>query len=170
MTNSKRAMYPIRTANEGDAKQIARLLTELGHPTAAEAVAARWREWAAGGNTALVAARPDGTLVGVATTHRMVVLHRPKAVGRITSLVVDAGVRGQGIGRALVAAAEHELAAAGCGLLEVTSNQRRTEAHAFYEHLGYERTSLRFFKDLATASSSTDPAARARRGELCKDA
>ncbi len=140
---------PVRAATARDAPEIARLLTVLGHPTAADAVSARWDEWAAAGNVALVVARDDGTLAGVATLHRMVVLHRPRPVGRITALVVDASERGRGVGRALVAAAEGALAGAGCGLLEITSNARRADAHAFYERLGYERTSVRFMKPLA---------------------
>jgi GNAT superfamily N-acetyltransferase len=138
----------VRPATERDAPEVARLLTALGHPTAAESIASRWREWIAAGNVALVADGDNGALSGVATLHHMVVLHRPKPVGRITALIVDEPARGRGVGRALVAAAEAELARAGCGLLEITSNARLVDAHAFYEHLGYERTSARFAKML----------------------
>lgn len=141
----------VRPATDRDAPEIARLLTSLGHPTAAESVASRWGEWTASGNTALVVDGGDGTLAGVATLHHMVVLHRPKPVGRITALIVDETTRGRGVGRALVAAAEAELARAGCGLLEITSNARLVDAHAFYEHLGYQRTSARFAKMLGPA-------------------
>jgi GNAT superfamily N-acetyltransferase len=48
----------------------------------------------------------------------------------------------------LVEAAEAWMEKEGCKLVEVTSNDRRTEAHAFYRHLGYERTSIRFAKKL----------------------
>jgi len=138
----------IRSAAPSDAAEIARLLTVLGFPTAADALAARWDKWAAEGNAALVAVQPDGTLAGVVTLHQMRVLHRPRPVGRITSLVVDAPLRGQGIGRALVAAAEEALHHSGCGLLEITSNVERVDAHAFYEQLEYERTSVRLAKVL----------------------
>jgi len=143
----------IRAATARDAPELARLLTALGHPTAVDSISARWAEWAAAGNVALVAARADGTLAGVVTLHEMLVLHRPRPVGRITALVVDEPVRGQGIGRALVSAAETSLVRAGCGLLEVTSNLRRADAHAFYERLGYERTSARFAKSVPPAGS-----------------
>ena len=149
MTGSAILAIAIRPATVADAIEVARLLTALGHPTDAKGIAVRWGEWLAAGNDALVADRADGTLAGVATMHEMVVLHRPRPVGRITALVVDASARRQGIGRALVAAAEEALARKGCGLLEITSNERLADAHAFYERLGYERTSVRFAKVLA---------------------
>ena len=141
----------VRASVRADGAEIARLFTALGHPAAAGDVAARWDAWAAAGGTALVADRGDGTLAGVLTLSRMVVLHRPYTVGRLTALVVDAPDRGRGVGRTLVAAGEAELARMGCGLLEVTSNLRRAGAHAFYERLGYERTSARFAKVPAPA-------------------
>lgn len=137
----------IRLATAADAAELARLLASLGYPTTADSVAAVWEAWAAEGNSALVV-QSEHSLLGVITLHRMVVLHRPRPVGRITSLVVDPSVRGQGLGRALVAAAEDALARAGCGLVEVTSNARRTEAHDFYRHLAFEQSSLRFARTL----------------------
>jgi GNAT superfamily N-acetyltransferase len=138
----------IRQASEHDAPEFARLLTLLGHPTDEEAVLSRWRAWAEAGNIALVVPLGDGLLAGLMSLHRMVVLHRPKPIGRLTSLVVDTPLRGQGVGRALVVAAEELLTRQGCGMLELTSHKRRAEAHAFYERLGYEQTSLRFAKTL----------------------
>jgi ribosomal protein S18 acetylase RimI-like enzyme len=52
------------------------------------------------------------------------------------------------VGAALVADAEARLKAAGCGLVEVTSNVKLLRAHAFYERHGYERTSIRLAKQL----------------------
>jgi len=143
-------MHVVRPAAAHDAAEIARLLTTLGHPTSAVDVAARWGAWSAVGDSALVAEAPNGSLAGLVTLHRMLVLHRPRPVGRITALVVDPSVRGQGIGRALVEAAEAALRAAGCGLLEITSHVRLVEAHAFYERLGYQRTSVRLAKVLVS--------------------
>jgi ribosomal protein S18 acetylase RimI-like enzyme len=87
-------------------------------------------------------------IVGVLSWHVTPVIHRPRPVGRITMLVVDEKLRGGGIGRLLVAEAEARLAKKGCGLVEVTSNRKRLRAHAFYERLGFARTSYRFAKDL----------------------
>src|SRR5262245_1197950 len=122
-----------RWATKSDAHELARLFTMLGHPTSPEELVKRWTGWEEMGNHAIVAVGADGSIAGVATLHQMIVLHRPRPVGRITALVVDASVRGQGVGRNLVAAAESELMKAGCGLLEITSNVRRVDAHAFYE-------------------------------------
>ena len=137
----------IRLANVTDADAISGLFTQLGHPAGPEAVAARLERFAQTGEEALVS-ELGGEVVGVTALSVMPTLHRPTSVGRMSVLVVSEAVRGRGVGRALVAAAEARLAERGCALVEVTSNQRRVEAHAFYEGLGYERTSYRFFKTL----------------------
>lgn len=60
-----------------------------------------------------------------------------------------------------MAAVERHLGDAGCGLIEITSNLRRSDAHRFYEGLGYERSSYRFGKSLPpTSPSATAPPAQ----------
>jgi len=138
----------VRLATDSDLPEIARLLVQLGRADDTGSIVSRWDVWRAEGNAALVAVRPDETLSGVATLHITTPLHRPETMGRIHALVVDAPDRGHGVGRALVAAAEAHLARAGCSLMEITSHNRLVEAHAFYRHLGYELTSMRFAKNL----------------------
>lgn len=136
----------VREARPKDAEAIAPLIVALGYDVTAAEVKQRLAALNKAGAPALVAER--GELAGVLTIWVTQVLHRPRPVGRITMMVVAEGARGQGIGSALVAEAEKRLAATGCGLVEVTSNAKRLRAHAFYERLGYERTSYRFAKTL----------------------
>lgn len=138
----------VRAATTADFAEIVRLLSQLGYPCSCEEIAERWIAWARDGNSALVADAGDGKLLGVGTLHLTRVLHRPHPVGRITALVVDESARGQGLGKVIVREAEVVLRNAGCGLLEITSNLRRTDAHAFYESLGYEKSSVRLYKNL----------------------
>jgi ribosomal protein S18 acetylase RimI-like enzyme len=138
----------IRDARPVDAPALAALLGELGFPAPANTIAARLNSMFDAEEVVLVAAR-DEVLLGLATVHVTPVLHRPTPVGRLTALVVTERARRQGVGRALVGAAERLLAARGCDLVEVTSNQRLTGAHSFYERLGYEATSRRFKKTLS---------------------
>jgi len=148
------ATVVVRDAGPADAPEMARLLVSLGYPCEPDVLAARIEAFRAAGERALVAAVPgrDDALLGVLTLHVTPVLHRAGPVGRLTLLVVDESARGRGIGRALVSAGEAWLASRGCVLVEVTSNQRRTDAHAFYERLGYAATSLRFGKTIVPPS------------------
>lgn len=136
----------IRDARPNDAGALAALIVALGYEVTAAEVKTRLATLRKAGQPVLVADR--GGVIGVLTTSMTQVLHRPRPVGRISMMVVAETERGHGIGAALVAAAEARLAAAGCGLVEVTSNVKRLRAHAFYERLGYERTSYRFAKQV----------------------
>lgn len=139
----------IRPATKADAPLLAALFALLDHKIEPAQIAANLQAMKKAGDQLLVTARGRNLLAACAvqaTIHP----HRDAPVGRITILVVAEAERGTGLGRALVAEAEHQLAARGCKLVEVTSNDRLTPAHRFYQHLGYERTSLRFAKTLGS--------------------
>jgi GNAT superfamily N-acetyltransferase len=137
----------IRDARPGDAPRLVELIRYLGHEIDEKALRKNLKALSKTGEAPLVAIL-DKTLVGLCGVGRRVVVHRPTPLGRISILVVAKKAQGQGIGRMLVEAAEKWMRDAGCKLVEVTSNDRKTAAHAFYRHMGYERTSTRFARKL----------------------
>jgi predicted N-acetyltransferase YhbS len=137
----------IRAAEGRDSAALSRLIAQLGYEAGETDVRERLAAMAAEGRLVLVA-EIEGRVIGCLSTSVMRVLHRPAPVGRISMMVVEEAQRGQGIGAALVRAAEAALAEQGCYMVEVTSHVRRTEAHRFYEKLGYEKTSVRLAREL----------------------
>jgi GNAT superfamily N-acetyltransferase len=137
----------IRAAKPSDSKVLVELIRSLGHQIDKKAVQKNLRMLSKAKEPPLVAVLGD-RVVGLVGIHKMVTVHRPAPVGRITILAVAEGAQDQGIGRMLIEAAEAYFRKAGCKLVEVTSNDRLAKAHAFYRHMGYERTSMRFMKTL----------------------
>ena len=137
----------LRDAKLSDSPRLVELIHELGHEISEKQVRKNLEALKKSGETPLVATL-DKAVVALCGLGRRVVIHRPAPLGRITALVVKKDAQGHGIGRKLVEAAEEWMRKKGCQLVEVTSNERRSEAHAFYRHLGYERSSIRFFKKL----------------------
>lgn len=136
-----------RDATPGDAGALVPLFAELGHALPEADLAARLRRLVAiPGNRAVVAVQGGDRVVGLATLHLTPTLHRAADVGRITAFVVAPELQGRGVGRRLIAEAERLLAAEGCTWLELTSHRRRTDAHAFYEHVGWSGDGIRFSK------------------------
>jgi GNAT superfamily N-acetyltransferase len=141
--------YQIRAAAPGDAPAVAALLSELvGKVIPEDALPARMAALASADNAVFVADGDAGGVLGVIAVHRIPVLHAPGPVGYITALVTAPAVRGRGVGRALVGAAEEWARARGCVRLIVTSAERRHDAHAFYERCGLPYTGRRFVKQL----------------------
>ena len=67
---------------------------------------------------------------------------------RVTSLVVSSQHRRRGVGEKLLAAAAEFAREHRCSGIEVTSAERRVDAHRFYQKLGFSRTAFRFFQPL----------------------
>jgi len=142
------AMIEIRTACELDARAISSLLEELEHPAPVEQVAVRVRQMSGMDHCVLLLAVDQDRVVGMGTLQMIPVVHEASPLGRITTLIVTASQRGRGIGQKIVEALETRARTAGCRRLEVTSHNRRGDAHRFYQRLGYEDSSKRFIKRL----------------------
>lgn len=67
---------------------------------------------------------------------------------QIEGVRVRADLRGQGIGAALIRDAETRARAAGCTLLQFTTNRSRTDAHRFYDRLGFTASHIGYKKSL----------------------
>lgn len=140
----------IRLAAPPDADTLADLSGELGYPTTAGDVARRLAALAGDPAHAVLVADVGPTIAGfahVAAPRDLI----SADCAEIQALVVRAGGRGRGVGRALVAAAEAWAAARGCTEIRVRSNVVRERAHAFYRARGYEviKTQTVFGKRLA---------------------
>ena len=134
------ALYSIVPAQPSHADAIARLSHELGYPMSVEATRTALEEMVQlPTHHAVVAAAPDGRLLGWAGVERRLSLESGEFV-ELTGLVVAASARRSGVGRALVASAEAWARQNGFSSLRVRSNVARAESHPFYERLGFART------------------------------
>jgi GNAT superfamily N-acetyltransferase len=143
----QRTAVAIRPAVDDDAPALAELLAHLGYPADAADLPDRLLRMRSGGDDAFVAVL-DGETVGLATVHARAVLHVARPVAQLTALVVPPAMRGRGVGRALVGAAEQWGRAQGADRLVVTTALHRADAPLFYERLGFEHTGRRYVKKL----------------------
>ncbi len=86
----------------------------------------------------LVMARLDGKPAG---TLQLMIIHglarRGAIRAQIESVRVHRGLRGRGLGSELIRWAIEAAREAGAGIVQLTSDASRTEAHRFYERLGF---------------------------------
>ncbi|MBP9181874.1 MAG: GNAT family N-acetyltransferase [Fuscovulum sp.] len=66
----------------------------------------------------------------------------------VEAVRVTADLRGRGIGAALMAECETRARAAGCGMIQLTTDRSRQDAHRFYERLGYQPSHIGMKKPL----------------------
>lgn len=130
----------VRAAHKDDVEAIARLAGELGYPSTAAEVRERLEALTADLQHALlVAVDRNGAVVGwIQLSEERSVVGDPRA--EITGLVVDAGFRSAGVGRALVDQGEAWARARGLATIGLRSNIIRERAHQFYLRLGYKVT------------------------------
>jgi N-acetylglutamate synthase-like GNAT family acetyltransferase len=138
----------VRPAQAADAGAVARLITQLGYPVAAEVMAARLRRIARSPERETLVAELEGRVVGMLGLESCASYTLDAPAGRLMAIVVDEDLRGQGIGRRLVDAAHALLAARGVLSVNLTSRTERKAAHRFWSAQGYARSGLRFARSL----------------------
>jgi GNAT superfamily N-acetyltransferase len=143
-----------REATETDVPAVLALLRDdaLGAAREGEDIAAYRaafaRMQASPGNT-LIVGEAEGRIVA---TCQLTVIHGlslgAASRAQVESVRVESGLRGQGVGAALMAEAERRARAAGCRLLQLTSNAARQDAQRFYAGLGFAPSHVGFKKPL----------------------
>lgn len=136
-------MATIRPADMSDAPPIATLLSELGYPAGTDDVAVRLGYWLEDAQSRLLVAEVNGHISGVAAMHAIPLLEHTGRRARLVALVVRDALRAQGVGRALVKAAEQAARDLSCRDMEITSARDRAVAQRFYARLGYNDVSGR---------------------------
>lgn len=138
----------LRNARAADSVAVAELLGELGYTSSAEQAAERIERIDADPVTLLIVAEVEGELAGFVALHVQNLVERNEPGCEVAGLVVGERFRRQGIGELLMEAVENEARKRGGRYLVLNTAHRRTDAHAFYEALGYEHTGRRYTKEL----------------------
>ncbi len=146
-----------RRARRSDVPAIVRLLADdpLGakRETYADPLpAVYWRAFdaiAANPAIELIVAVQGGSIVGcLQLTVTPGLTRRGMVRGQIEGVRVAASLRGRRVGEALLAHALARAEKRRCGLVELTTDKARPDAHRFYERLGFEATHIGMKKAL----------------------
>ena len=128
----------IRPLDSTDAEAVAALLPDLGYQATAAQTAQRLAALRAWPDQDAFVAVVDGRVVGLCHVQGVRMLISDGYV-EIQALVVSAACQRRGIGKRLVAHACDWAFARGYERVRLRSNVVREAAHAFYEHLGFEK-------------------------------
>ncbi|MBE1588100.1 GNAT family N-acetyltransferase [Nonomuraea angiospora] len=86
----------------------------------------------------LIVAEQDGEVVGTMQLTYLAGLSRLGAERcQIEAVRVAAAARGQGLGGRMIAWAVDRARERGCAIVQLTSDKSRTDAHRFYDNLGF---------------------------------
>jgi ribosomal protein S18 acetylase RimI-like enzyme len=102
-----------------------------------------FEEIAADKNNELIVVESNGAVVGtLQLTFTPSISFQGGRRATVESVRIDEKYRGQGIGRELMLYAIERAKAENCVSVQLTTNLDRTDAHRFYENLGFKGTHL----------------------------
>ena len=148
MPDPKDVDVTVRVAEAADVEALADLMTQLGYETRTSEMQMRMEAIRANKNYATFVAVSKDKVCGMIGTFTCYTYEHNSPSGRILALVVSEKMRGRGVGRALIAAAEKDLAGKNIRRVAVNTHVERKEAHEFYAKLGYTKNGFRFVKEL----------------------
>ncbi len=147
-------MIRFRNATRDDVPAIVELLTDdpLGkgrEGAAAEAYLNAFDDIAANPMHQLIVGEDEGRVIACCQLTILAGLSRGGSRRALVEAVrVAADLRSQGIGARMMADCEARARAAGATIIQLTTDRSRTEAHRFYERLGYQASHLGMKKPL----------------------
>lgn len=148
MRDEKDVDVTVRAVEAADFEALADLMTQLGYETRASEMQMRMEPILANKNYATFVGVSDGKVCGMIGTFTCYTYEHNSPSARILALVVSEKMRGRGVGEALIAAAETNLAQRNIKRVAVNARFERTRAHKFYEKLGYTKNGFRLVKEL----------------------
>jgi GNAT superfamily N-acetyltransferase len=144
----------LRLLQSTDADALAALLPDLGYEASPAQLVRRLaalREWP---DQEAFVADSAGAIVGLCHVQGVRLL-ASDGYAEIQALVVSAARQGQGLGRQLVAHACDWAFARGYERVRLRSGVAREGAHAFYEHLGFEKAKASYAFELRARLRAT---------------
>jgi len=101
-----------------------------------------------GGNQVIIGVQNDE----IVATYQLIFISglslRAARRAQVESIRVVARLRGQGLGQAMMDDADKRARAAGCSLMQFTTNKTRNRAQAFYERLGFTPSHVGYKRSL----------------------
>lgn len=138
----------IRKCELSDITSVLELIkNELGYPKITESdVRKRFELMSLRENYNVLVAEIDGKVCGFISTVKEISLEVDGEFLRVIGLAVRSEYQRNGIGAALLRAVETTAKEHKYGVITLSSNFKRPEAHKFYENQGYNKTSFTFKK------------------------
>ncbi len=150
-------MILVRKAEHRDIAAIVQLLADdmlgrcreqIGEALSVDYVAA-FRRIDRDPNQFLAVMVDEETVIGTVQLTFIAGLSRQGATrGQIEAVRVASDRRSEGLGERLIEWAIDQCRERGCALVQLTTDARRTDAHRFYERLGFEATHLGYKLEL----------------------
>jgi ribosomal protein S18 acetylase RimI-like enzyme len=133
----EQASLTFRDAGPDDAEWIAGLLSDEGYPAGATDIVRRLERYEERDCPVRIA-DANGERAGFIACQVIPRFEHGDSVVRVMALVVDPGVRGRGVGSALMAEAEAIAENVDAAFLEVTAGHHRPGARRLFEAAGYD--------------------------------
>src|SRR5204862_8271850 len=126
MPDAKDVDVTVRAVEAADMEALADLITQLGYETRTSEMQMRMETILANKNYATFVAVSKGKVCGMIGTYTCYTYEHNSPSARILALVVSDKMRGRGIGQALIAAAEKDLAQKNIRRVAVNTRFERT--------------------------------------------
>lgn len=144
----------IRRISESDYESVMVIWNEvLDVPVTFETLCETYSAMAEDDRYCTFIAEVDGVVAGLITAVHTIAIGHPGGYLKMNGLGVLPEYQNWGIGRMLLEEVERFAIEKGAPYISLASGIRRTDAHGFYEHLGYRKTSYWFRKDLTKRNS-----------------